>query len=259
LLHYSYCFSESIVGYGMKLKSITLSSLNLIPNITWTIDSIWRYYLRRLGLQKLPSLMTFIGSLLFWLTFKNYWPQKLNAIWYPLIFVCIAVGILLFPFHTLHRSSRQWFAIANVCPPNLRLLIQFRILFSGFYPIEFRDFFLGDQYNSLIYSLANVPLFFCLYAKDWDPTQSLMCTSSHSRLLGFFSTLPPIWRFFQCIRRYADTRRAFPHLVNAGKYSATILMYMTLSLWRIDSFTVYKALFIVFATANTLYCCITLS
>ena len=86
-----------------------------------------------------------------------------------------------------------------------------------------------------------------------------ICNSSHSRLLGFFSTLPPIWRFLQCIRRYKDTRNAFPHLVNAGKYSATILMYMMLSLWRIDGTITYQALFVVFASVNTLYCCTSLS
>jgi hypothetical protein len=135
---------------------------------------------------------------------------------------------------------------------------QFRILFSGIYAIEFRDFFLGDQYNSLIYSFANIPLFFCLYAKSWSPNALTVCNSSHSRLLGFFTTLPPIWRFLQCIRRYIDTKHYFPHLVNAGKYSATILMYTFLSLWRIDDTVVYQALFILFAAINTLYTCISL-
>lgn len=32
----------------------------------------------------------------------------------------------------------------------------------------------------------------------------------------------PAWiRFAQCLRRYYDTKEAFPHLVNAGKYSTT--------------------------------------
>ena len=35
----------------------------------------------------------------------------------------------------------------------------------------------------------------------------------------------PAWlRFIQCLRRYRDTKRAFPHLVNAGKYSTTFFM-----------------------------------
>ena len=85
------------------------------------------------------------------------------------------------------------------------------------------------------------------------------CNSGHSRLLGFFTTLPPVWRFFQCLRRFRDTNHYFPHLVNAGKYSATILMYTMLSLWRITDLGKYKGLFVLFATTNTLYCCISLS
>ncbi|KAH9634879.1 hypothetical protein HF086_017178 [Spodoptera exigua] len=41
----------------------------------------------------------------------------------------------------------------------------------------------------------------------------------------------PAWtRFFQCLRRYRDSREAFPHLVNAGKYSTTffVVLFATL-------------------------------
>ena len=99
----------------------------------------------------------------------------------------------------------------------------------------------------------NIELFFCLYARDWnDPIQ---CNSTKSRLLGFFSTVPGLWRAFQCLRRYYDTRNAFPHLVNCGKYTFTILFYMTLSLYRIHRGFSLKALFITCATINAIYCC----
>lgn len=41
----------------------------------------------------------------------------------------------------------------------------------------------------------------------------------------------PAWtRFWQCLRRYRDSKEAFPHLVNAGKYSTTffVVMFATL-------------------------------
>lgn len=148
---------------------------------------------------------------------------------------------------------------------------QFRLLLAGLYPVEFRDFFLGDMYCSETYAMGvgfapsgtrndkrliaaqNVELFFCLYAQGWkNPGQ---CNSTHSRLLGFFSTLPGIWRGLQCLRRYYDTRNAFPHLVNCGKYTFTILFYMSLSLYRIDKDHSLKALFITCATINSIYCC----
>jgi hypothetical protein len=99
----------------------------------------------------------------------------------------------------------------------------------------------------------NIELFFCLYAQHWNnPSQ---CNSNHSRLLGFFSTLPGIWRALQCIRRYYDTRNVFPHLVNCGKYAMTITYYATLSVYRIDRSDSNLALFSTFAAINAIYCC----
>jgi hypothetical protein len=123
---------------------------------------------------------------------------------------------------------------------------------SPFFPVEFRDFFLGDMFCSLTYSMGNIALFFCLYHMGWaDPP---MCNSSHLRLIGFFSALPGIWRALQCLRRYKDTGNAFPHLANCGKYTCTILFYMSLSLYRIDKTYQLRAFFIFCATINSVYC-----
>lgn len=100
-------------------------------------------------------------------------------------------------------------------------------------------------------TVQNIELFFCLYARHWnDPLQ---CNSSHSRLLGFFQCLPAVWRAFQCLRRYADTRNVFPHLMNFGKYIFSVLYYATLSMYRIRRETRYEAPFITFALLNAVY------
>jgi hypothetical protein len=83
-----------------------------------------------------------------------------------------------------------------------------------------------------------------------------MCNSKHSRLLGFFGALPPIWRFLQCIRRYKDTKNIFPHLVNCGKYMMSILAAVTLSVYRISPERTSLATFILFASVNAVYCSI---
>jgi hypothetical protein len=67
------------------------------------------------------------------------------------------------------------------------------------------------------------------------------------------TTLPGIWRALQCIRRYWDTGNKFPHLLNCGKYFATILFYATLSVYRIDQKHTTKAAFIAFAIINSIY------
>lgn len=147
------------------------------------------------------------------------------------------------------------------------LTSQWRLLLAGIYPVEFRDFFLGDMYCSQTYSMGvsyltmlqsninidqNIELFFCLYATHW--TNLPKCNSSHSRLFGFFQCLPAVWRAFQCLRRFSDTRNIFPHLVNFGKYIFTILYYATLSMYRIDKDMRFKATFITFALLNAIYC-----
>lgn len=56
----------------------------------------------------------------------------------------------------------------------------------------------------------------------------------------------PAWiRFAQCLRRYHDTKEAFPHLVNAGKYSTTFfsVIFSTLRSYYKGSF--YTSTFII--------------
>ena len=96
-------------------------------------------------------------------------------------------------------------------------------------------------------------MFFCLYANRWDnPDQ---CNSNHSRLFGFLTALPAVWRLLQCLRRYYDTRNVFPHLVNGGKYSFTILTYTSLSLYRLTPSKQLKAFFLFAAIVNGFYTC----
>lgn len=40
----------------------------------------------------------------------------------------------------------------------------------------------------------------------------------------FVACLPAWFRFAQCLRRYRDTKEAFPHLVNAGKYATSFFV-----------------------------------
>jgi hypothetical protein len=71
--------------------------------------------------------------------------------------------------------------------------------------------------------------------------------------MGFLSALPGVWRALQCIRRYWDTGNKFPHLLNCGKYFATIIFYATLSIYRIDKSPSHRAVFITFAIVNAIY------
>ena len=56
----------------------------------------------------------------------------------PLVFFSMALGIMACPFPIFYYSSRKWFWATLG-----------RILLSYFLPIEFRDFFIADELNSL--------------------------------------------------------------------------------------------------------------
>ncbi|KAI6248784.1 hypothetical protein HI914_02543 [Erysiphe necator] len=190
-------------------------------------------------MANIPSyLLAFLGICM-WINFSKIGGQQL-FIYYPMILITITAVLIAMPLPILFHRGRMWFLYSN-----------WRLLLAGLYPVEFRDFFLGDMYCSLTYVMANIEVFFCLYIHHWiDPTQ---CGSTHSVLLGFFTALPAVWRALQCLRRYYDTRDMFPHLVNCGKYIATILFYTTLSRYRINRTNLYMIIFLVTAALTSVY------
>ena len=52
----------------------------------------------------------------------------------------------------------------------------------------------------------------------------IQCGSVKYGLRVIIAALPAWFRFAQCLRRYYNTKLAFPHLVNAGKYSTTFFV-----------------------------------
>ncbi|KAG8628181.1 hypothetical protein KVT40_004054 [Elsinoe batatas] len=192
-------------------------------------------------LTQIPCVFYLLLGLIGWLNFRQIGGDAMYLYW-PVVLVAATAIILFNPLPIFYPKSRHWFLTTN-----------WRLIFSGVYPVEFRDFFLGDLFCSLTYAMANLETFFCLYHQRPIWSRPPMCGSSHSRLLGFLTCLPGIWRALQCIRRYKDTRNFFPHLVNCGKYFCTIVYYLTLSLYRMNQNSHMKALFITFALVNALY------
>lgn len=194
----------------------------------------------------LPAFLLLVMSVLSWCCFEDFWAGTFRKIYYPPIFLAFSLIVLFLPFDILQLSARKWLCIAF-----------WRLLFSGIYPVEFRDLVLGNICCSMTYSISNAAFFFCLYSTHWsgllpgDPSGSY-CGSNHSRWMGFISTVPCIWRFLQCGRRYLDTGDIFPHLANMCKYSLLICTNAFLSAYRIklDSHTL-RTWYIVFASLNT--------
>ncbi|KAM3550488.1 hypothetical protein MY1884_008223 [Beauveria asiatica] len=235
-------------GYFLMLLLFALFCINCY---VWTkckvnysfifeLDPRTRIDWRRMA--EFPSFFLLILGIVMWANFSRYGNDSLY-LYYPVLLIAFTALVIFMPLPVLAHKSRRWFGYSH-----------WRLLLAGLYPVEFRDFFLGDMYCSLTYCMANVEQFFCLYDNEWEnPSQ---CNSSHSRLLGFLTAVPALWRFFQCLRRYNDTRNVFPHLVNGGKYSMTILSNVLLSNYRIHRTNTNLGLFVFFSVVNSIYCSI---
>jgi hypothetical protein len=125
----------------------------------------------------------------------------------PRIYISVSFGIiallLINPFG-LYRSSRFWL-----------LKSLGRVLASGLFFVEFRDFFIADILNSITYTFYTLQLFVCGLALDFRPLPT--CDLSSSWFVPFFVGLPPLIRLLQCVRRYRDTKDVI-HLANLVKY-----------------------------------------
>ncbi|KAK9298291.1 hypothetical protein QLX08_008305 [Tetragonisca angustula] len=69
--------------------------------------------------------------------------------------------------------------------------------------------------------------FVCFYVQNssWtDVTDAETCIMRELSMRPFVACLPAWFRFAQCLRRYRDTKEAFPHLVNAAKYATSFFV-----------------------------------
>ncbi|XP_029473990.1 xenotropic and polytropic retrovirus receptor 1 isoform X2 [Rhinatrema bivittatum] len=147
-------------------------------------------------------------------------PMQVN----PLILYGFMVLFLINPTKTFYYKSRFWL---------LKLL--FRVFTAPFHKVGFADFWLADQLNSLVVILMDLEYMICFYTFElsWSNNEGLLpprktgydlCNSYSYGVRAVVQCIPAWLRFIQCLRRYRDTKRAFPHLVNAGKYSTTFFM-----------------------------------
>ncbi|KAF5854216.1 hypothetical protein GGP41_007048 [Bipolaris sorokiniana] len=208
-------------------------------NYVFIFEYDTRHHLDWRQLAEIPCWYLFMLGLFMQINFHQVGGQRMY-LYYPVILIGISIAVLFNPLRVFYFRTRMWL-----------LYSLWRLILAGVYPVEWRDFYMGDMFCSLTYSMSNIAMFFCLYAQDWNyPPQ---CNSSHLRVTGFLSALPGVWRLLQCLRRYKDTGNKFPHLLNGGKYTATILFNATLSIHRMDSRTSTKAAYITFGIINGIY------
>lgn len=172
-----------------------------------------------------------------------------------------------------------------------------RLLVAPYYPVEFADFWLADQMNSLAAVIMDLEYLICFFSFDGNFTTGLTTTStaivgngthpvnislptnSSGRAMIdmtyevledrpvcgqykygvrlFLACWPALIRFLQCARRYYDSKKAFPHLYNAGKYSTTFFKVGFTALFYeyadSDTKTIWFSLWLVSTIVSSCY------
>ncbi|CAE6461998.1 unnamed protein product [Rhizoctonia solani] len=192
---------------------------------------------------ELPSFLFATLAYAFCISFSLTGSNVIPPTKWPIIWVGLALATIFNPLPIFHRPARYWF------------LRTFGMLFlSGTRRVEFADFWLGDQFCSMVFTMSNMYFLICAYVDQWDRIEERCQLEQHWAIPFVLSTIPFIIRFVQCIRRYLDSKQKH-HLTNAVKYVASIIYYLTYYVWRNDgmNYNVHLGIFITFATINSVF------
>ncbi|KAI5121712.1 hypothetical protein M0805_002105 [Coniferiporia weirii] len=194
---------------------------------------------------ELPAFFLVTLAYAFWLSFSLIGTSHVAPTTWPLVWVVFALVVLFNPLRIMFLDSR-WWLIRKIG----------RLLVPGTKPVDFTDFWLGDQFCSLLFTLSNLYFFVCSYDKNWDAVWATCSQSLHWGVPVTLGILPLIIRAIQSVKRYVDSR-LYTHLINCGKYCSSIVYYIFYYSWRHHGtrhdYTL--VLFCFFATFATLYTC----
>ncbi len=98
-----------------------------------------------------------------------------------------------------------------------------RIMFAPFSgKVEFRDFWLADQFCSLVTPLVDLAFVLCFFLSDcWTEADPSVCIARLVVYRPIIAAVPYWWRMMQCVRRYYDYRFT-RDLINMAKYGSSI-------------------------------------
>lgn len=166
---------------------------------------------------------------------------------HPLLLYSGCAMLLFSPLQKHFQSSRYWF-ISQLC----------RVMTPGCRPVGFMEFWLADQACSLVILFVDCEFLLCWYLVDgtiYGPRKGVIAhCGDYSSIRALCSILPAVIRFIQCVRRFQDSGDAFPHLVNAGKYSTSLLKAAAQRQFRLQQNEFNFILWIGSETFSSAYC-----
>jgi hypothetical protein len=197
-------------------------------------------------------------------SFSDIFSQwNVDATAFPMVLFVILMTYMFLPLPFFYYTARRWFLQTIVRLYSLMAHVQGRIILSPYHHVEFRDFFLTDELNSMVYALSSFQLFCCSYyykftdlgtfPRATSHTADQQCNLGGSWVTPFIAMLPAWWRFLQCWRRFRDTKLVFPHVVNGGKYFCSLTVTFLSATWNITELYPVRVLWILMSVIATCY------
>jgi hypothetical protein len=137
--------------YGGYFLALFLFAFFCVDAAIWTRNKINyvfifefdpRNHLDWRQMSEFPAFLTLLLGLFVWVNFSRYGAEEMY-LYYPVVLIGLTLILIFMPVPVLFPRSRSWFVYSH-----------WRLLLAGLYPVEFRDFFLGDVYCSLTYVTA---------------------------------------------------------------------------------------------------------
>ncbi|XP_071925379.1 uncharacterized protein [Coffea arabica] len=233
----------------MKGVSTPLSTAAILPSpiLLWRFKVIlffiWGFICCKIGWDSVMRMSADLRDLFLYEAFLYYNPLLLVV----LLYAAVAMA-LLSPFDLFFLSSRYFL---------LRTL--WRIVFP-LQAISFADFFLADILTSMSKVFSDLERSVCRMVHRqvatiaWFEADSVC--GSHSVAIPIVLVLPYLFRLFQCLRQYKDTKEK-TSLFNALKYSTAVPVIFVSALkyhvfpdkWM----NVYRPLWLLSGVLNSLY------
>lgn len=237
--------------YGVLLIPVLFSLLVGVNLLVWAEARINYSFIFELDLLtqldhrkyfEIPAILLSTLFTAFWLSFNILNSPGLSPTFWPLIWLAFAVIIIFDPLPFLSRPSRYWL-VKNAA----------KQFISGTKPVEFTDFWMGDQFCSMTFTLSNLYYVVCAYVVNFSPDQIDECALTTSRWpIAFFCTVfPLVARLLQSLKRYYDSATT-SHLINAGKYGTGIISYLFYFLWRHGN-SQYGPVFVLWCLSTICY------
>lgn len=167
------------------------------------------------------TLVFLVLMLLYYKAGAHDIPGNFPAGIFPMLLVIYTLVQLVFP---LRSRVPMWQNIWNV----VTAPVTSPTFFHGY---------IGDIFTSMVKVFQDIAwtLFF-IFSGDWLVNEDLPAAQRHTWakatyyrnvLIPILTLFPLLIRFNQCLRRYADTGKRFPHLANAFKYalSQTVTLF----------------------------------